>query len=89
MAQQQDDYNKRPKVRVVRINLSWVFYLILVIGIGWMLFSNRGVQAEKIEWAQVEKMIQDGDVKEIKYVRNDYRGTVSLRSESVSKYSSL
>ena len=89
MAQKQDDNNKRPKVRVVRINLSWIFYLLLIVSIGWMLFSNRGVQAEKIEWAQVEKMILDGDVKEIKYVRNDYRGTVSLRPESVSKYASL
>ena len=74
---------------MVRINLSWIFYLLLIVSIGWMLFSNRGVQAEKIEWAQVEKMILDGDVKEIKYVRNDYRGTVSLRPESVAKYSSL
>ncbi len=89
MAQKQDNNNKRPRVRVVRINLSWIFYLLLIVSIGWMLFSNRGVQAEKIEWAQVEKMILDGDVKEIKYVRNDYRGTVSLRPESVAKYSSL
>ena len=89
MAQKQNDNNKRPKIRVVRINLSWVFYILLILSIGWMLFSNRDVQAQKIEWAQVEQMILDGDVKEVKYVRNDYRGDVSLRPDAVSKYASL
>ena len=89
MAQKQNDNNKRPKIRVVRINLSWVFYILLILSIGWMLFSNRDVQAQKIEWAQVEQMILDGDVKEVTYVRNDYRGDVSLRPDAVSKYASL
>ena len=89
MAQKQGKDNKNPQIKVVRINLSWVLYALLIIGIGWMLFSNRGAQAEKVEWAQVEQMIKDGDVKEVKYVRNDYKGTVSLRPESVQKYSAL
>ena len=89
MAQKQNDNNKRPKIRVVRINLSWFFYILLILSIGWMLFSNRDVQAQKIEWAQVEQMILDGDVKEVTYVRNDYRGDVSLRPDAVSKYASL
>ena len=89
MAQKQDRDRKNPKVRIVRINLSWALYAILVIGIGWMLFNNRGAQAEKVEWAQVEQMIREGDVKEVKYIRNDYKGTVSLRAESVKKYANL
>ena len=89
MAQKQGKNKKNPQIKVVRINLSWLLYALLIISIGWMLFSNRGAQAEKVEWAQVEQMIKDGDVKEVKYVRNDYKGTVSLRPESVQKYSSL
>ena len=89
MAQKQDKNNKSPKVKVVRINLGWIFYALLIVSIGWMLFSNRGTQPEKLEWAQVEEMIKSGDVKEVKFVRNDFRGTVSLRPESVQKYSSL
>ncbi len=85
---QKQKNNKKPKVKVVRINLSWVFYLLLIISIGWMLLSNRSVP-EKVEWAQVEEMIQAGDVKEIKFVRNDFKGTVTLRPESVQKYSGL
>ncbi len=76
-------------MKVVKINLGWIFYALLIVSIGWMLFSNRGAQAEKLEWAQVEQMIQDGDVKEVKYIRNDYKGTVSLRPESVQKYTNL
>ena len=89
MAQKQGRNKKNPQIKVVRINLSWVLYALLIISIGWMLFNNRGAQAEKVEWAQVEQMIKDGDVREVKYVRNDYRGTVSLRPESVQKYSAL
>ena len=50
--------------------------------------SNRSMP-EKIEWAQVEEMIQSGDVKEVKYTRNDFKGTVSLRPEAVQKYAKL
>ncbi|MBR5042227.1 MAG: ATP-dependent zinc metalloprotease FtsH [Bacteroidales bacterium] len=85
---EKQNKDRKPKIRVVRINLSWVFYLLLVVSIGWMLFSNRSVP-EKVEWAQVEEMIKAGDVKEVDYVRNDYKGTVSLRPESVQKYSDL
>ncbi len=88
MAQKQDNNNKSPKIRIVRINLSWFFYALLIVGIGWMLFSNRSLP-EKVEWAQVEQMIKDGDVKEVRFVRNDFRGTVSLRPEAVQKYVSL
>ena len=80
--------DRKPKVRIVRINLSWIFYLLLIVSIGWMLFSNRSMP-EKVEWAQVEEMIKEGDVKEVNYVRNDFKGTVSLRPESVQKYSKL
>ncbi len=88
MAQKQDNNNKSPKIRIVRINLSWFFYALLIVGIGWMLFSNRSLP-EKVEWSQVEQMIKDGDVKEVRFVRNDFRGTVSLRPEAVQKYVSL
>ena len=88
MAQKQDNNNKSPKIRIVRINLGWVFYALLIVSIGWMLFSNRSLP-EKLEWAQVEQMIRDGDVKEVKFVRNDFRGTVSLRPEAVQKYVAL
>ncbi|MBQ9399337.1 MAG: ATP-dependent zinc metalloprotease FtsH [Bacteroidales bacterium] len=71
----------------IRINLSWLYFL-LIIGIGWMLLGNQGVPAQKIEWAQVCEMIKDGDVKEIHFVRNDYKGTVTVKPDRLGKYSS-
>jgi len=67
------------------IGFSW-FYIILLLGIGYMLFSQTGTSTQKAEWADVEQMIKDGDVKQINFVRNDYKGTVTLRQESLSKY---
>ncbi|MBO4455050.1 MAG: ATP-dependent zinc metalloprotease FtsH [Bacteroidales bacterium] len=89
MPQNQNNKKRKPKVRVVRINLGWIFYILLVVFIGWMLFGNSGPQAEKVEWAQVEEMIKAGDVKEVKYVRNDCKGSVTVRPESLQKYLSL
>ncbi|MBO4475743.1 MAG: ATP-dependent zinc metalloprotease FtsH [Bacteroidales bacterium] len=88
MSQKQND-KKNPRVRVVRINLGWIFYILLIGFIGWMLLGNSGPQPQKVEWAQVEEMIKAGDVKEVKYVRNDYKGSVTIRPESLQKYTSL
>ena len=52
--------NKEKKPRVIRINFSW-FYLLLVLGIGWMIFSNRGASPAKVEWPDVRQMILNGD----------------------------
>ncbi len=79
--------NKNEKGFGVTINISWVLYAILIIGLGWMLFSNRGTSAEKVEWEEVKTMILSGDVDEIVFVRNDYQGDVKIRPERLAKYS--
>ena len=80
--------NKNKKTHVFRLNLSWM-YIILIFGIGWMLFNNSGASPARVEWAKVKEMVLDGDVKEIAFVRNDYEGRVSMRPEAVAKYSNL
>lgn len=79
---------KGKKTKVVRINLSWL-YIILLVGIGWMLFGNSSPAAQKIEWAQVREMILDGDVKEIHFVRNDFKGNVTIKPDCLAKYDNL
>ena len=55
MEQQNDkDKNPRKKIKVIRINLSWLYIPLILVIIG-MLFTNRGVPAQKIEWAQVRQ----------------------------------
>ena len=84
MAKKQN--NKKPqKVRVVRLNLSWI-YILLIGGIIFMLFSSKGTPAQKIEWAEVKEMIEAGDVKEVQFVRNDFKGSVTVRPDRMSKY---
>lgn len=80
--------NKKPKKRIVRVNLgiSW-FYLLLIIGIAVMLFNRSSANPQKVEWADVETMIKSGDVKEIHFVRNDFRGNVTIRPDRLAKYS--
>ena len=69
-----------------KINLSWLYFLLL-LGIGYLLFSNqRSSEPEKVEWADVQTMITDGDVAEITFIRNDFKGEIKLRPERVGKY---
>ena len=88
MADNNESKNqKNPKRKIVRIriNFSW-FYILLILAIGWMLFSQGGQAPVKIEWAEVQKMFRDGDVKEIHFVRNDFKGTVTIKPDKLAKY---
>ena len=79
--------NPKKKIVRIRINFSW-FYILLILAIGWMLFSQGGQAPVKIEWAEVQKMFRDGDVKEIHFVRNDFKGTVTIKPDKLAKYAS-
>ncbi|MBQ4306837.1 MAG: ATP-dependent zinc metalloprotease FtsH [Bacteroidales bacterium] len=81
---------KDPKKKVVRIrfNLSW-FYILLIAGIAWMLYSMDGSNPQKIEWAQVQTIFRSGDVKEIHFVRNNFKGTITIKPDRMSKYTDL
>lgn len=85
-----DNQNNRggnkPKRLVVRFNLSWL-YILLILGIGYLLMTNGSANPQKVEWADVEAMIMAGDVKEIHFVRNDYKGSVTIRQDRLAKYS--
>ena len=87
MAKKQNA-NQPGKPRIVRINLSWL-YILLLGGISWMLWGSRGVPPAKVEWSDVTEMIAAGDVKEIEFVRNDYKGSVSIKPDRMSGYKDL
>ncbi len=76
------------KRRVVQINLSWL-YIVLLVAIGFMLLGNRSAGPQKIEWAQVKQMILDGDVKEIHFIRNDFKGNITVLPDRLAKYADL
>ena len=96
MAQNQNNSSgnkdgKEPKKKVVRIrlNFSWL-YLALLIGILFVAFQGgTGANPQKIEWAEVQQMMLSGDVKEVHFVRNDFKGTVTVKPECLGKYADM
>ena len=78
--------NPQKKIVMVNLGLSWL-YILIISGIIWMLFSNSGPNPQKTEWADVKEMIEAGDVKDIVFVRNDYKGEITIRPDRLSKYS--
>ena len=89
MAQKPNNNNRGSERKTIKINLSSILYIALLVCIGWMLFRNSGVPAKKIEWAQVQEMVLSGDVKDIHFIRNEYKGSISVRPDSLAKYSSF
>ena len=77
--------NKNGKRKVIRINLTWL-YILLLIGMGILVFSRGGSNPQKIEWAEVQEMIENGDVEKIEFIRNDYQGNIKIKPERLGKY---
>ena len=77
--------NNNGKKKVIRINLTWM-YVLLLIGLGIMIFSRGGSNPQKIEWAEVQEIIANGDVEKIEFVRNDYQGNIKIKPERLGKY---
>ena len=78
--------NPQKKIVTVNLGLSWL-YILIISGIIWMLFSNSGPNPQKTEWADVKEMIEASDVKDIVFVRNDFKGEITIRPDRLSKYS--
>ena len=88
MANNTNKNGNKPQRKIVTINFgfSWL-YIPLIIGILYLMFTSGSAKPMKIEWADVKEMIQAGDVKDIVYIRNDYKGDVTIRPDRLAKYS--
>ena len=85
MADKNKDPNGR-RIFSVSFNFSWLLYILLIFGIGYMLFSNRSSDPQKVEWDEVQVMVRSGDVDEITFVRNDFKGEIKVRADRLAKY---
>ena len=80
---------KEKKTKTIRINFSW-FYLLLVGGLFFLLMRDGSkANPQKVEWPAVQQMILDGDVKDVHFVRNDFRGTITIKPERIEKYKDM
>lgn len=80
--------NKDPKNKIIRINigLSWL-YIPLLVGLLYLAFFSEGSNPQKAEWSDVKEMIVSGDVKDILFIRNDFKGEVTIKPDKLAKYS--
>ena len=80
--------NKNPKNKIIRINigLSWL-YIPLLVGLLYLAFFSGGSNPQKAEWSDVKEMMASGDVKDILFIRNDFKGEVTIKPDKLAKYS--
>lgn len=80
--------NKDPKNKIIRINigLSWL-YIPLLVGLLYLAFFSGGSNPQKEEWSDVKEMVASGDVKDILFIRNDFKGEVTIKPDKLAKYS--
>lgn len=80
--------NKDPKNKIIRINigLSWL-YIPLLVGLLYLAFFSGGSNPQKAEWSDVKEMVTSGDVKDILFIRNDFKGEVTIKPDKLAKYS--
>lgn len=80
--------NKDPKNKIIRINigLSWL-YIPLLVGLLYLAFFSGGSSPQKAEWSDVKEMVASGDVKDILFIRNDFKGEVTIKPDKLAKYS--
>ena len=79
---------KGPNFRKIRFNFTWIYILITVVVFA-MFFNNRGANPQKKEWADVKEYALAGDIDKIVYIRNEYKGEVQIKKDSLQKYSAL
>ena len=85
MAEERNNRNKGKKPVKIRIGISW-FYVILLMGIAYMFFSQNGASPQMIEWDEVKRLWTDGDIKEVVFVRNEFEGHVTVKPDKLGSY---
>ena len=73
-----------PKRRFT-FRISWI-YILLIGGLIWFFFGNSDPEPKKIEWEELQEMWMTGDIKEVTFVRNEYEGEVTIKSDKIDDY---
>ncbi len=62
-------------------------YIPLLVGLLYLAFFSGGSNPQKAEWSDVKEMVASGDVKDILFIRNDFKGEVTIKPDKLAKYS--
>ena len=77
-----------PNFPRMRFNFTWI-YILITVAVLAMFYTSRGANPQKKEWADVKEYALSGDIDKIVYIRNEYKGGVQIKADSLEKYSSL
>ena len=77
-----------PNFPRMRFNFTWI-YILITVAVLAMFYTSRGANPQKKEWADVKEYALSGDIDKIVYIRNEDKGEVQIKADSLEKYSSL
>ena len=76
---------KKPPIKEVKFNFSWIYFLIFVGLFLYMLLGKQGSANEKMSYSKFKEMLPKNDVKKIVAVKNLGVANVFLKEESKHK----
>lgn len=75
---------KPPKSRYI----IYIVYGLLFVGIFFLWNGSSKVDPIKKEWLDIKEEMSDGDIDKIVYIRNERRGEVTIKKDSLDQYAS-
>lgn len=75
---------KPPKSRYI----IYVVYGLLFVGIFFLWNGSSKVEPIKKEWLDIKEEMSDGDIDKIVFIRNERRGEVTIKKDSLDQYAS-
>lgn len=75
---------KPPKSRYI----IYIVYGLLFVGIFFLWNVSSKVEPIKKEWLDIKEEMSDGDIDKIVFIRNERRGEVTIKKDSLDQYAS-
>lgn len=75
---------KPPKSRYI----IYIVYGLLFVGIFFLWNGSSKVDPIKKEWLDIKEEMSDGDIDKIVFIRNERRGEVTIKKDSLDQYAS-
>ncbi len=86
MANEKNNMEEKPMVKMPRFNAYWIYGIIL-LSLVLVTFLNTDNEPKEIQWSNFEKeILPTGDIKLIVLVSNEGKAEITIKEESVEKY---
>lgn len=68
--------------------IIYIVYGLLFVGIFFLWNGSSKVEPIKKEWLDIKEEMSDGDIDKIVFIRNERRGEVTIKKDSLDQYAS-